>query len=130
MGLFDMFRKDKKDDVTKELEQINRRQQQTTTAAEGSLDYAGEAGVLVVDDVFTITGRGTVVTGTVAAGSFQLGDSVQIVHDGHGTLTTTIQGIEAFRQLLSSANKGDQVGILLQGVDRQDIGKGYAIRKI
>ena len=81
--------------------------------------------LMVVEDTFTITGRGTVVTGTVASGFIEVGDTVKIRHMATGEITaTTITGIEQFRKLLDSAGGGDHVGLLLRGVSRGDIERG------
>ncbi len=79
----------------------------------------GESG-MVVEDVFSIRGRGTVVTGR-AKGMIHINDVAQIVRDGHIVANTTIVGIEAFRKTLDMAQNGDNVGLLLEGIERSDV---------
>ncbi len=84
--------------------------------------------LLPVEDVFTITGRGTVATGKVERGQINEGEEVEIV-GLKDTNKTTITGIEMFRKLLDHAEAGDNVGLLLRGVDRTDIERGQVIVK-
>jgi elongation factor Tu len=84
--------------------------------------------LLPVEDVFTITGRGTVATGRVERGSVKEGEEVEIVGFGN-TKKTVVTGIEMFRKLLDYAEAGDNVGILLRGVERTDIQRGQVICK-
>ena len=84
--------------------------------------------VMVVADVFSITGRGTVVTGQVAGGSLDVGRSVTFVDAAGRTRTVPVTGIEAFRKRLDTATAGQNVGLLLKGVDRADIVAGTELR--
>ncbi len=84
--------------------------------------------LLPVEDVFTITGRGTVATGKVERGIINEGEEVEIV-GLKDTAKTTVTGIEMFRKLLPDAQAGDNVGLLLRGVDRSDIERGQVIVK-
>ena len=80
---------------------------------------------MVVQDVFTITGRGTIVTGQVESGSIKVGNSVKIKNSETGeVIVSVVSGIEVFRKMLDTANAGDHVGILLRGLNRDDISKG------
>ena len=81
-----------------------------------------------VEDVFTITGRGTVATGRVERGTLQVNTEVEIVGI-RDTRKTTCTGIEMFRKLLDSCQAGDNVGLLLRGIDRTDIDRGMVICK-
>lgn len=81
-----------------------------------------------VEDVFTITGRGTVATGRVERGTLNVNTEVEIVGIGE-TRKTTCTGIEMFRKLLDSCQAGDNVGLLLRGIDRKDIERGMVICK-
>jgi translation elongation factor EF-Tu-like GTPase len=76
---------------------------------------------MVVEDVFSITGRGTVVTGKVAVGSLRVGQEVRISRGGAVTGTTTVTGIEAFRTVLDVASAGESVGLLLARVSKADV---------
>lgn len=127
MGLFDIFRKNKTDDLTREVDAYNRQQGQAEPAyAAPAATAAG--GVMRVEDVFTITGRGTVVTGQVGSGRIRTGDKVGIFRGGQLLSETTITGIEAFRKIIDSAETGDNVGILLRGLTRDHVAKGDEVR--
>ena len=78
---------------------------------------------LIVEDIFSIRNRGTVVTGKIDAGTLKVGDQVMI-RGRNGEKTTTVTGIEAFRKTLEQANMGDTVGILLKDISKEDIQKG------
>ena len=84
--------------------------------------------LMPVEDVFTITGRGTVATGRVERGSVKVQDKVQIVGI-HDTVETTITGLEMFRKLLDEAYAGDNIGALLRGIDRKGIERGQVLAK-
>jgi elongation factor Tu len=85
-----------------------------------------KAFLMAVEDVFTITGRGTVATGRIERGTIKIGDSIEIVGI-RNTKTTTITGIEMFQKTLESGVAGDNVGILLRGVTRDDIERGMVL---
>src|ERR1044071_7018914 len=78
---------------------------------------------MTVQDVFSIAKRGTVVTGTIESGTLKVGDEVAI-SGKNGEKRTVVAGIEAFRKLLSEANAGDAVGILLKDITKQDVQRG------
>ena len=84
--------------------------------------------LMPVEDIFTITGRGTVATGRVERGSIKVGDPVEIVGI-RATKSSVVTGIEMFRKSLDFAQSGDNAGILLRGVDRKDIERGQVIAK-
>ena len=84
--------------------------------------------LMPVEDVFTITGRGTVATGRVERGTVKIGDTVDIVGMG-SKLSTVITGVEMFRKLLDQAVSGDNVGLLLRGIQRTDIERGQVLAK-
>ncbi|MBO7187748.1 MAG: elongation factor Tu, partial [Clostridia bacterium] len=85
--------------------------------------------LLPVEDVFTISGRGTVATGRVERGVAKVGDPAEIVGLQEKSKTTVITGLEMFRKLLDEAQAGDNVGALLRGIDRKDIERGQVIAK-
>ena len=85
--------------------------------------------LMPVEDVFTITGRGTVATGRVERGIVKVGDQVEIVGLAEETKTTTVTGVEMFRKLLDQAEAGDNIGALLRGVERKDIERGQCLAK-
>ena len=85
--------------------------------------------LLPVEDVFTITGRGTVATGRMERGVAKVGDPAEIVGLKDKSTTTVITGLEMFRKLLDEAQAGDNVGALLRGVDRKNIERGQVIAK-
>ncbi len=84
--------------------------------------------LMPVEDVFTITGRGTVATGRVERGTVKIGDTVEIIGMG-SKKQTVVTGVEMFRKLLDQAEAGDNVGLLLRGVDRKDIERGQVLAK-
>jgi len=85
--------------------------------------------LMPVEDVFTITGRGTVATGRIETGVDNTGDPVEIIGMGADKLTSTITGVEMFRKILDRGEAGDNVGLLLRGVDKADIKRGMVIIK-
>ncbi len=85
--------------------------------------------LLPVEDVFTISGRGTVATGRVERGVAHVGDPAEIVGLQEKSITTVITGLEMFRKLLDDAKAGDNVGALLRGIDRKQIERGQVIAK-
>ncbi len=85
--------------------------------------------LMPVEDVFTITGRGTVATGRVERGKVNMGDKVQIVGLMEEARETTVTGIEMFRKLLDYAEAGDNIGTLLRGIDKKDVERGQVLAK-
>jgi elongation factor Tu len=85
--------------------------------------------MMPVEDVFSITGRGTVATGRVERGQVRVGDEVEIVGIAEATAKTTVTGVEMFRKLLDYAEAGDNIGALLRGVAREDIQRGQVLAK-
>lgn len=85
--------------------------------------------MMPVEDVFSITGRGTVATGRVERGEVRVGDEVEIVGIKEDTAKTTVTGVEMFRKLLDYAEAGDNIGALLRGVAREDIERGQVLAK-
>ncbi|MFI5730919.1 EF-Tu/IF-2/RF-3 family GTPase [Kribbella sp. NPDC051587] len=88
----------------------------------------GEFG-MAIEDVFTITGRGTVVTGRVLSGSAAVGDQVVVSRAGQMLLQTQIDAIEMFRKTTTVANAGDNVGLLLRGLGKDQVTRGDVIGK-
>ena len=84
--------------------------------------------LMPIEDVFTITGRGTVVTGRVERGIVKVGDKVEIVGI-RDTRETTVTGVEMFRKLLNEGQAGDNVGVLLRGIDKKDVERGMVLAK-
>ena len=85
--------------------------------------------MMPVEDVFSITGRGTVATGRVERGQVRVGDEVEIVGISEETSKTTVTGVEMFRKLLDYAEAGDNIGTLLRGVTRDNIERGQVLAK-
>ena len=83
--------------------------------------------LMPVEDVFTITGRGTVATGRIETGVINTGDSVDIIGMGDEKLSSTVTGVEMFRKILDRGEAGDNVGILLRGIEKADIKRGMVI---
>jgi elongation factor Tu len=82
-----------------------------------------------IEDVFTITGRGTVVTGRVERGVLKVNEEVEIVGIKPKSTKTTVTGVEMFRKLLDEARAGENVGLLLRGVKREDVERGQVVVK-
>ncbi len=85
--------------------------------------------VMPVEDVFSITGRGTVATGKIEAGTINVGEEVSLLGMGTETLTSTVTGVEMFRKLLDSGEAGDNVGLLLRGIEKEAIKRGMVVAK-
>jgi elongation factor Tu len=85
--------------------------------------------LMPVEDVFSITGRGTVATGRVERGKIKIGEEIEIVGIHEETKKSIVTGVEMFRKLLDSAQAGDNIGALLRGVDRKDIERGQVLAK-
>jgi elongation factor Tu len=85
--------------------------------------------LMPVEDVFTITGRGTVATGRIETGVANTGDAVDIIGMGAEKLSSTITGVEMFRKILDRGEAGDNVGILLRGIEKSQISRGMVICK-
>ena len=83
--------------------------------------------LMSIEDVFTITGRGTVATGRIETGVINTGDEVDIIGMAEEKLKTTITGVEMFRKILDRGEAGDNVGLLLRGIDKKDIRRGMVI---
>src|ERR1700709_1143270 len=85
--------------------------------------------LMPVEDVFTITGRGTVVTGRVERGIVKVSEEIEIVGIREGSTKTTVTGVEMFRKLLDQGQAGDNVGLLVRGVKREDVERGQVVAK-
>ena len=85
--------------------------------------------LMPIEDVFTITGRGTVVTGRIEQGAVHVGEKVELVGIHEQTKATVVTGVEMFRKLLDEGQAGDNVGLLLRGVERTDVERGMVVSK-
>ncbi|HLR49349.1 MAG TPA: elongation factor Tu [Candidatus Sphingobacterium stercoripullorum] len=85
--------------------------------------------LMPVEDVFSITGRGTVATGRIERGTTNTGDAVDILGMGAENLKSTVTGVEMFRKILDTGQAGDNVGLLLRGIEKEDIRRGMVICK-
>jgi elongation factor Tu len=85
--------------------------------------------LMSIEDVFTITGRGTVATGRIETGVINTGDEIDIIGMSDEKLKSTITGVEMFRKILDRGEAGDNVGLLLRGIDKKDIRRGMVIAK-
>ncbi|WP_185873731.1 elongation factor Tu [Blattabacterium cuenoti] len=88
-----------------------------------------KAFLMPIEDVFTITGRGTVATGRIESGMIHTGDIVDIIGMIDNKLTSTVTGVEMFRKILDKGQAGDNVGLLLRGIEKKDIRRGMVIGK-
>jgi elongation factor Tu len=84
--------------------------------------------LMPIEDVFSITGRGTVVTGRIEQGKVNVGDTIEIVGITD-TTSTTVTGVEMFRKLLDEGQAGDNVGVLLRGTKKEDVERGQVLAK-
>ena len=82
-----------------------------------------------VEDVFTITGRGTVITGRIERGIVKVNEEVEIVGIREGSMKSTVTGVEMFRKLLDEGQAGENVGLLLRGTKREDVERGMVVIK-
>ena len=120
MGFFDkLFGREYDTTVTDYQAQSN--------AAERAQARPGAGFRFVAEDVFTITGRGTVLTGTVESGTVSVGQAVSIANPGGGMFQATVSGVEMFRKRTITAAAGDHVGLLLAGVSREQVAQGSVI---
>lgn len=85
--------------------------------------------IMPIEDIFSITGRGTVVTGRIEKGTIHVGDPVELVGGGETATQTTVTGVEMFRKLLDQGEAGDNVGLLLRGIDKKDVKRGEVVAK-
>jgi len=85
--------------------------------------------LMPIEDVFTITGRGTVVTGRIEQGTIHTGDKVELVGIRDEIQTTVCTGVEMFRKIMDEGQAGDNVGLLLRGIDREDVERGMVVAK-
>ncbi len=85
--------------------------------------------LMPVEDVFSITGRGTVATGRIETGIIKVGEEIQIIGLGEEPKKSTVTGVEMFRKLLDQGEAGDNVGLLLRGIDKKEIKRGQVIAK-
>ena len=85
--------------------------------------------LMPVEDVFSITGRGTVATGRIETGVIKTGEEIQIIGLGEEPRKSTVTGVEMFRKILDRGEAGDNVGLLLRGIDKKDIKRGQVIAK-
>src|SRR5947208_17073310 len=89
----------------------------------------GRPFMMAIEDVFTITGRGTVVTGRIEQGQINSGDTVEIVGIHPETASTVVTGLEMFNKTLDFAQAGDNAGVLLRGTKREEVERGQALAK-
>ena len=85
--------------------------------------------LMPIEDVFTITGRGTVVTGRIEQGKVKVGEKVELVGIHEETKDTTVTGVEMFRKMMDEGQAGDNVGLLLRGIDREEVERGMVVAK-
>jgi len=119
------FKKKNKCPINAELEQVNRDSAARVTAYNSNLSQSTSSEFsMVVEDVFTITGRGTVLTGKISSGKVRTGDTVRI----NNQIECKVKGIEMFRKKLDSAQASDNIGLLVD-LNRKDVASGDIITK-
>ncbi len=138
MGFFDLFRRPKteQEEYYENYDKQYASNTASNTISNTSYDTAFNGNYnttqgfsLTVEDVFTITGRGTVIVGRIASGSIKVGDTVTLKRTNGSTQQVTIAAIEMFRKVLNTAKEGDNVGLLLRGLTKADIGPGDILIK-
>lgn len=127
MGIFDIFKR-KQMDIQTEIPQVQNNTQVNQQPIEQDVIPADITNnfVMKVEDVFTITGRGTVLTGKILRGRININDVVTIKETG---VSTTVTGIEQFRKTLDYAQEGDNAGILLRDIARDQVTSGMHLVK-
>ena len=85
--------------------------------------------LMPIEDIFSITGRGTVVTGRIETGTIHVNDPVELVGFGDAPKNTVVTGVEMFRKLLDQGEAGDNVGLLLRGIDKKEVKRGEVVAK-
>lgn len=85
--------------------------------------------LIAIEDVFSIQGRGTVVTGRIEQGTIKTGEEVEVLGLRQGALKTTVTGVEMFKKILDHGQAGDNVGLLLRGLKRDDVQRGQVVSK-
>lgn len=133
MGLFNFLKKSNKSDVELYYEERNKHTKEEISNNKYNYNAADTSSPstfrIKVEDVFTITGKGTVIVGTVESGSVSIGDTVTLRRVNGVTRDVVVLGIEKFKKLLNVAHKGENVGILLSDISRKDIGNGDILTK-
>ena len=132
MGLFDFFKKKETDSLGNPIDTDEISNEGWDEAFTSTLQVDNLANVsfkMTIDDIFTITGRGTVVTGTVEIGSIKIGDKILVVRLNGEKIPSTVTGVEMFRKLLTTATVGDNIGLLLRGIEKGMLTKGDVIIK-
>ena len=110
-------------------ESINKLMEAVDTWIELPIREVDKAFLMPVEDVFSITGRGTVATGKIETGVINSGEEVDIIGMGEEKLTSVVTGVEMFRKILDRGEAGDNVGLLLRGIEKADIRRGMVIAK-
>ena len=142
MGLFDLFKK--KNETNGVIEEFGRKSNEKDIFNDNNLNETinmddvkssilevGTHGFeMIVEDTFSITGRGTIVTGKISIGEIHARDTIRIKRlNSDKIIEATITGIEMFRKILSEAHAGDNVGLLIRSITKNDISKGDLIFK-
>lgn len=130
MGLFDLFKKKEKSEVEQYYEERKKTYQPEPNLNQTMNQNAnGMCFRITVQDVFTITGRGTVIVGKVERGMISVGETVTLQRTNGESRQVAITGIEAFRKMKNTAAEGENVGLLLRGITKSDIGAGDVLMK-
>ena len=124
MGLFDFSKKKKNDETVNQSIKIEETAKQTTPFAESSTPNSDNNFYMIVEDVFSLKGAGTLVTGIVQGGSIQTGNTVYLLKNNGDTITTKVKGIEVLRKIVDKVEAGNSAGLLFSEIDKKDINKG------
>lgn len=131
MGIFDILRKITEDNVESTTTIRYASDARSDNSPDNSTPAMAVSGSFrfVIDDVFSITGRGTVVTGKVESGQVSVGEAVQLRKADGECKSVTVNGIEVFRQMLQTASEGMNVGILISDVTKSDVSRGDVLER-
>lgn len=133
MGLFDFFKKSSESDVElyyRERNKLNKEQSINNMQYNNGANNMLQSGFsLVVEDVFSIRGKGTVITGRIKSGSVRTGDTVTLQRVNSTTRSVVVVGIEKFSKRLDFAQAGENVGMFLKDVSKNDISRGDILIK-
>lgn len=134
MGLFNFFKKKEVDELGNVIGENSADELgNPINNIESNIDPTGLDGTasfkMVIEDIFTITGRGTVVTGVVEFGNLKIMDDIIIFTQDGKKIATKVAGIEQFRKIVDEAHEGEHIGLLLPRVYRSDVNKGDIIYK-
>lgn len=125
MGWWSRRKQNRDETQEKDVDRLLAEAEKARPPQQAAAAWAGDGSFrMAVDDVFSITGRGTVVTGQVESGSVRVGMTLELVREGQPVASTPVTGLEMFRKVVDQATAGENVGLLLAGLRREDVQRG------